>query len=494
MIISPTKKDLSTILNLLGRLILGLSFFMLIPLLVALAMDEASPLFDFIIGATVSGALGLFLLILFPIKKEISWVHTFFTVSLGWLFFSLLGAIPLVLSGHFGSFLDAWFETMSGFATTGLVLVQDLDHMSFAHNSWRHLTMFIGGQGIILASLSILTQTKKVAVGFYLGEGRQERILPNVVGTARFIWKVSFVYLILGVAVFFFILNKIGLSSIKSIFQAFWLFFAAFDTGGFTPYKQSIAYYHSFYLEIATLVFMMLGAFNFNLHFWLWHKDKKEIFKNFEIKTFIFTFFSLTLLTYIPFLGSNLSQLFRGGFYQLISAHTGCGFTNLEEGVLMGFPLLTLLAVIFAMMIGGGICSTTGGIKLLRIGIIFKTICAEVKRWIMPPGAVFKEKYHHLNDVLLSDKKIRDAFIIFILFIITYVAGALVAIGLGYPATAALFESVSATANVGLSSGITNPSMPSILKVVYIIQMWIGRLEFIAIFVTLGALVSFFRK
>ncbi|MCF7895089.1 MAG: TrkH family potassium uptake protein, partial [Candidatus Omnitrophica bacterium] len=104
------------------------------------------------------------------------------------------------------------------------------------------------------------------------------------------------------------------------------------------------------------------------------------------------------------------------------------------------------------------------------------------------------EKYHHLNDVLLSNKKIRNAFIIFILFIITYMAGALVAIGLGYPATAALFESVSATANVGLSSGITSPSMPSILKVVYIVQMWIGRLEFIAVFVALGALLSFFRK
>ncbi|MCF7875231.1 MAG: TrkH family potassium uptake protein [Candidatus Omnitrophica bacterium] len=494
MVISPTKKDLSTILNLLGRLILGLSFFMLVPLFVAVAMAESSPFFDFVIGVSLSGAFGLILLIFFPIKNEISWIHTFFTVSLGWLFFSLLGAIPLFLSGHFGSFLDACFEAMSGFATTGLILIQDLDHLSFSHNTWRHLTMFIGGQGIILASLSILSQAKSVAVGFYLGEARQEKIFPNVMGTARFIWKVSFIFLITGVAAYSLILSKIGLPILKSVFQAFWLFFAAFDTGGFTPYKQSIAYYHSFQLEIATIVFMILGAFNFNLHFWLWHKEKKEIFKNFEIKTFLFTFFSLLLLIYLPFLGTNFTGLFRGGFYQLISAHTGCGFTNLEGGVLMGFPLLSILAVIFAMMIGGGVCSTTGGIKLMRIGIIFKTIFAEVKRWIMPPNAVFKEKYHHLNNLLLSNKRIKDAFVIFILFIITYVAGALIAIGLGYPGIAALFESVSATANVGLSSGITSPDMPNLLKVVYIVQMWVGRLEFIAVFVTLGVLLSFFKK
>jgi len=494
MIISPTKKDLSTILNLLGRLILGLSFFMLVPFLVALFMNEQSPFLDFLIGFSVSGSLAFFLLFFFPIKKEVSWIHAFFTVSLGWLAFSLLGAIPLFLSSHFGSFLDAWFEAMSGFATTGLILIQDLDHLSFSHNTWRHLTMFIGGQGIILASLSILTRARAVAVGFYIGEGRQEKILPNVIGTANFIWRVSFIYLILGVAAYFFALNRIGLSPLKSIFQAFWLFFAAFDTGGFTPYKQSIAYYHSFYLEAVTIIFMILGAFNFNLHFWLWHRDKKEIFKNFEIKTFIFTFFSLLILLYLSFSKSSSFGLFRNGFYQLISAHTGCGFTNLEQGALPGFPLLSLLAIIFAMMIGGGVCSTTGGIKLMRIGIIFKAILTEIKRWIMPPGAVFKEKFHHLNNLLVTNKRIKEAFIIFILFIITYVAGALVAMGFGYPGTASLFESVSATANVGLSMGITNPSMPAALKIIYILQMWAGRLEFIAIVVMIGSLLSFFKK
>lgn len=494
MIISPDRKDFSTFFNILGRLILGLSFFMLIPLLVAVVKKEISPFFDFLIGFSITASLGLLLLIIFPVKKEIGWVHAFFTVSVGWLAFSLLGAIPLYLSSHFLSFIDAWFEAMSGFTTTGLVLIQDLDHLSFAHNMWRHLTMFIGGQGIILASLSILTRVRPVALGFYIGEARQEKILPNVIGTARFIWKVSFVYLILGVSTFFVILYNQGMPLVKSLFHSLWLFFASFDTGGFTPQAQNIAYYHSFHLEIATSVFMILGAVNFNLHFWIWNKSKKEIFKNFEIRTFLFTLFFLTFLFYFSYRAMASNIIFRKGFYQLISAHTGCGFTNLSGGEINGFPTLALFSIIFAMMIGGGVCSTTGGIKLMRLGIIFKTIFMEIKRWMMPLKSVYKDRFHHLQDLILSDKRIKEAYLFFTIFIFTYIGGAIVAIMLGYPASLALFESVSATANVGLSVGLTAPGMPLILKLVYIFQMWAGRLEFISIFVSLGFILSLFKK
>ncbi|MBU1113307.1 MAG: TrkH family potassium uptake protein [Candidatus Omnitrophica bacterium] len=495
MIISPDRKDFSTIFNILGRLSVVLSFFMLIPVVVAFLKNEFSPFFDFLIGFSASAILGFVLLIVFPIKKEVGWIHAFFTVSASWILFSLLGAIPLWLSSHFVSFLDAWFEAMSGFATTGLTLIQDLDHLSFAHNTWRHLTMFIGGQGIILASLSVLVRSRSVALGFYVGEARQEKILPNVVGTAQFIWKVSFVYLILGVVTYFTILFRQGQGVEKSLYHAFWLFFASFDTGGFAPQAQNIAYYHSLNLELATIIFMILGAINFNLHFWVWNKSKKEIFKNFEIKTFLFTLFSLVLILYFSFrgLGSSLSA-FRGGFYQLVSAHSGCGFTNLSQTQLLSFPGLGLLAVIFAMMIGGGVCSTTGGIKLMRLGIIFRTFSMEIKRWMMPVKAVYRDRFHHLQDLTLSDKRIKEAYVFFAFFMFTYILGALVGMAYGYPARLALFESVSATANVGLSTGITQSSMPTVLKLVYIFQMWAGRLEFIAIFVSLGLLLSLFKK
>ena len=494
MIISPDRKDFSTIFNILGRLILGLSAFMLIPLAVAFLRKEISPFFDFIITFLLTTSLGFLLLVLFPIRKEVSWVHAFFSVSLGWLIFSLLGAIPLWFSKHFLSFLDAWFEAMSGFATTGLILIQDLDHLSFAHNTWRHLTMFIGGQGIILASLSVLTMARPVAVGFYIGEARQEKILPNVIATARFIWKVSFIYLLLGVGIFSALLVYQGLSVEKSIFHGFWIFCAAFDTGGFAPQAQNIAYYHSTLFEVATMVFMVLGAINFNLHFWVWMKRKRELLENFEIHTFFFTLFSLSILTYFSLKGLSSITIFRQGFYQLVSAHTGCGFANITVGQLQNSPPLMILSVIFAMMIGGGVCSTTGAIKLMRVGIIFKSMVMEIKRWMMPFRSVFRDRFHHLQDVILSDKRIKEAYIFTAIFLLTYAAGAVVGIILGYPPLAALFESVSATANVGLSVGITSPTMPNVLKVVYILQMWCGRLEFLSVFVSVGFLLSLFKK
>ena len=494
MIISPDRKDFSTIFHLLGRLTLGVSVFMLIPLAVAFYRYEISPFFDFLISFFITASIGFLLISLFTMRKEVSWVHAFFSVSFGWLIFSAVGAIPLFLSGHFRCFLDSWFESMSGFATTGLILIQDLEHLSYAHNMWRHLTMFIGGQGIILASLSVLTRARPVAVGLYVGEARQEKILPNVIGTARFIWKVSFIYLLLGVGVFSAILIQKGLTIEKSIFHSIWLFCAAFDTGGFAPQMQNITYYHSFVLEIATMVFMMLGAFNFNLHFWIWMKKKREIFKNFEMRTLMITTMSLSALIYFGMNGLSRLFLFRQGFYQLISAHTGCGFTNLAASEINRWPPLTLLAVIGGMMIGGGVCSTTGAIKLMRVGIIFKSFGEELKRWMMPFKAVFKDKFHHLQDMVLSDKRVKEAYIFATIFILTYAVGAVIGMMFGYSPLHALFESVSATANVGLSVGITTPSMPATLKVVYILQMWMGRLEFLSIFVSIGFIFSLLRK
>ena len=494
MIISPEKKDFSTIFHIVGRLCLGLSMFMLLPLFCALAFEEYEPFYDFLIGFLSTASLGFVFMFIFPFKKEIGWQHSFFIVSLGWLVASVMGAIPLCLSGHWSSFLDAWFEAMSGFATTGLILVKDLDHLSFSHNLWRHLTMFIGGQGIILASISILSKVRNGSLGLYIGEGRQEKIFPNIIATARFIWKVSFIYLTLGVTLFTLLLSYKGLRISKAIIHSFCLFFASFDTGGFAPQSQNIAYYHSFSLEIATMVFMFLGAMNFNLHFWLWYKNKREIFRNFEIRTFIFSLLSLTILLFFSLKPLTHSVIFRKGFYQLVSAHTGCGFTNLGPGEILSLTPLSLVLLILAMGIGGGVCSTTGGIKLLRLGFVFKAMVGEIKRVIMPHKAVYRDSFHHLRDTLIEERYLKETFVMVGFYFLAYLLGGVIGLFYGYSPLASFFESVSATANVGLSLGVTSPEMPLGLKITYICQMWMGRLEFLSIFVSLSYIVSLFKK
>lgn len=473
---------------------MGLSVFMLIPLFVAAIFSEYEPMYDFLIGVLFTAGFGFALTMLWPLKKEIEWFHSFFIVGLGWLGASLAGAIPLYFSSHWASFLDAWFEAMSGFATTGLSLAQDLDHLSFSHNVWRHLMMFLGGQGIILAAISLFVKASHGSLGLYIGEGRQEKIFPNIIATARFIWKVSLVYLGLGVVVFTVILLSKGIVFPKAVVHALCLFMAAFDTGGFAPQAQSIAYYHSFPLEWTTMIFMILGAMNFNLHFWVWYRNCKEMIKNFEVKIFLFTLFSLTLLLFFSLKGNPPMSIFRKGFYQLLSAHTGCGFTNLTYRELNGFAPVSLVLIIIAMGLGGGICSTTGGIKLIRLGFMFKGVLSEIRKSIMPFKAVYRETFHHLQDTIFQERYLKEAFIIAGLYCISFLLGGIVGLFYGYPPIASFFESVSATANVGLSLGITNPSMPGGLKIVYILQMWMGRLEFLSVFIVGGYLLSIFKK
>ena len=156
-------------------------------------------------------------------------------MSSSWLAAAVLGAIPFYLSGHWVSFLDCVFDSMSGFATTGLVLVQDLDHIARSVNLWRHLIMFIGGQGVVVVALSFLVRGSAGAFRMYVGEARDEKVLPNVVETARFIWLVSIVYLILGTFALAVVGRYEGMSWANAFFHGACVFMAAFDTGGFAP-------------------------------------------------------------------------------------------------------------------------------------------------------------------------------------------------------------------------------------------------------------------
>lgn len=496
MVISPDRDDFCTIANLVGRLILGLAGFLVLPMCVALYRHEMSPLCDFSAAFLITVFVGQILVIVFPARRELTWMHSFFAISIGWMAYAVLGAIPLWLARqHFSSFLDAWFEVTSGLATTGFTLCQDLDHLSFSHNVWRHFTMFIGGQGIIIAGLSLLRRAKSVAVGLYVGEARSEKILPNVIDTARFIWKVSFVYLAAGITTISAVLMWKGVVIERAVYHAFCLFCAAFDTGGFGPQTLNIGYYHSFGLEMVVVVCMILGGISFNLHYWMWTRQKKEMYKDLETRTFAVTFFSALALCYWGMKGASSMYLFRKGFFHMISAHSGCGFATINPyNEMSSWPAASLLALIFAMSIGMGACSTTGGIKLMRVGLMFKTLAMEMKRLMMPLRARHKERFRHLQDMIVSDERIKDAFLIFTIYIVIYGLGGVVGVLYGYAPLAALFESVSATANVGLSAGIVSSGMPAGLKVMYALQMWLGRLEFLTVFVSLGFIISLFRK
>jgi trk system potassium uptake protein TrkH len=332
----------------------------------------------------------------------------------------------------------------------------------------------------------------------YVGEAREERILPNVIHTARFIWLVSFVYLALGTLALGITGIFIGMKPFSAFFQGLCIFMAAFDTGGFAPQSQSILYYHSFAFEIITVILMVLGALNFKLHYCLWMGRRREILDNIESRTLF-----VSILLVFSIVAGSLSHygiypqalvLFRKGFYQIISGHTGTGFQTMYPGQFFGeWGHLALIGTICAMGMGGAVCSTTGAIKTLRVGIIAKAFIEDVKRIILPEKAIVVQKYHHIKDIFLDDKQVRSALLITLAYLIIYVLGACVGLLFGYPFLNSLFESTSAAANVGLSCGITNPQMPVFLKATYMLQMWAGRLEFMSIFTLIGFFVAFVK-
>lgn len=495
MILKPCLEDLKIIGFYLGKIILGLAFAMFIPILIGLSFKEINPALDFAIAIEASLLIGLLLTRICRTEKDLNWMQGMIVISISWIAAMILSAIPLYLSGHFKSFLDACFETMSGFTTTGLTLVQDLDHLSYAHNFWRHLGPFIGGQGIAIIALSFLLKGTSGAFKMYVGEGRDEKLLPNVIHTARFIWLISIIYLIIGTLALGITGICIGLKPVNSFFHGACIFMAGFDTAGFAPQSQNILYYHSLIFEIITIVIMIIGSLNFNFHYQLWIGNRKESFKNIESRTF---FISIMLTFLVVAIGLNqlgvypqAIALFRKGFFQLISAHTTTGYmTVYAQQFIAEWGSLALFGLICAMALGGCICSTAGGIKMLRVGVICKALKEDLKRIIMPEKAIIIEKFHHIKEIFLEDKIVRSALTITLAYIVLYGLGALVGMFYGYPFLESLFESTSAAANVGLSCGITGAAMPAGLKITYILQMWAGRLEFMSVFAIIGFITA----
>lgn len=481
-------KDWCIVLNLTGGIIFYFGFTMLIPIVIGLVTSEFNSSINFAIGFLACILTGLILKSIFKGGKEAEWIHGMSAAALSWIIVMLLSAIPYFLSGFFSSYLDACFDVMSGLTTTGLVLVQNIDHIPVSLNIWRHLLTFIGGQGIIVIALVFLPPS---GLGFksLVGEGKEERLIPSVRETGKAIWYISLIYLLIGTALYFITGLFLGMYPLRSVFHGICMFMSSWSTGGFAPQSQNTMYYHSFPFEAVCMLFSILGSMNFGLHYYLWYrKDKKDVIRDIESKTFITT---LTLTGILLIYGliregiySSLLSLIRKGLFILVSGHTTTGqMTIYATQFITQWGNIGLIAIMLAMAFGGYSASTAGGFKGIRTGIVFKAVIAEIKRYFLPQSGVVVEKFHHLRDAVLSEKIVKSAALIIILYILMHLVGTIVGVLNGIPIIPALFESISAGSNTGLSCGITNPNMASSLKITYIINMFLGRLEFAAVFV-----------
>ncbi len=472
-----------------GLVIIGLGVLHLIPILTSLLSREWNIVLDFIISFSLSILIGSVLALICAKSaqsQKLGWSEGMIVTAISWFAGMALCAIPYQLSGQYRSFLDACFDVMSGFTTTGLVMIQDLDHTSNGINMWRHVLTFVGGQGMIVLALTFLVKGTSGAYKMYVGEGKDERLLPNVISTARFIWGISLIYLLLGTVTFMIIGLYEGLQPVRALLHGMWLFMSTWSTGGFAPMSQNILYYHSFYFEIGSLVFFIIGSFNFALHYAVISGKRSELLKNIEILSMTATVTVLTLITMIGLIRqniyANLFSFFRKVFYQLISGHTTTGtMTIYARQFRLEWGDLALAAMIVAMLIGGSACSTAGGFKGLRIGIIWHAFRRDIQRLGQPESFVTTQKIHHIRDIALDDNTARSAMLIVTAYMVTFTITMMTGLFCGYPLVDAAFESASVTGNVGLSIGVTTATMPVILKLNYILTMWLARLEFMSI-------------
>lgn len=497
MIRKPRLDDYRVIGYYTGSVVIGVGLLMAIPLVTAVLRGEWSIAVDFLIGGALAVSVGYaFRLACWtPGLRRMEWIHGLVVAAFSWLVAMALAAVPYRLSGHYVSYLDAMFDVMSGFTTTGLVLIQDLDHASDGINMWRHLITYVGGQGMVVLALSFLPSGMTSGLfKMYVGEAKDERLLPNVIHTARAIWAISLIWLLIGTAAQTAAGLAIGLRPLRAFLHGLWVFMAGWSTGGFAPQTQNVLYYHSALYELVTFVVFVVGSFNFALHYAVWTGNRREIYRNIETVSMYVT---VTVLTALGLIGlarvgvyPDVMSLLRKGFYLIISGHTTTGFmTVYGRQFALEWGNLAMLAITLAMLFGGSACSTAGGFKGLRIGIIFKAFLQDVRKLVMPESAVVVQKFHHIKDSVLSDATVRSAMLIVLLYIATFAIGTLGGVASGYDAVSSMFESASVTGNVGLTSGITSPAMPSALKVLYIWIMWAGRMEFMSV-LGLGAFIA----
>ena len=481
--------DVRVIGHYLGVLALFSSLALLVPFVTALACGEWEPASRYLLTIGIAVIVGSGLRFLRIDPGRLNRQQALAVTGFAWIALAFIATVPLHLSGHYASYLDALFDGVSGLTTTGASLVQDLDHLSNADNMWRFMMHLLGGLGLIVVALSF-GLFGRGASALYASEGRSEHVVPNVVQTTRLIAKIAMVITFIATIVLTGLCVFMGMEPLRAFLHALWIAISGFMTGGFAPMSQSIMYYHSFPIELLLMLLMLLGSINFVLHSEVWKGRVAVFFRDLETRTMVLWLgvmacvIAASLSASAEF--SDLPAMLRRGLFMVVSAFSTTGFQNITSNqmtTVLSSGAFLVIAVLMA--VGGSGGSTTGGIKFRRIGIIMKSVVAAIKEALAPDSARVVVSYNHVGRRVLAPDVVKEAMMVFILYVVTYAIGALVGIAHGYEATQAIFESVAMASNGGLSSGLISPGMPPTLELFYILQMWAGRLEF----VTLLALV-----
>lgn len=498
MLFRPDATDFRLILRVVGRVVFATGLAALVPLLAAVAWDETSDAWSFLLAASIAVVVGCVAEVACATRARLDASQALAAVAASWLVVPLFAALPLLLSGHYASVLDAYFEAISGLATVGLTMANDLDHMSRSVNLWRHLLQFLGGQATIVVGLTAFLGGSRRLGTLYEGGTDVDVILPSMRRAAGFVVRFAALYGLCGIAALWLAVAMAGLPPVDAVYHAVNLFLSAFDTGGFTTVSGNVAVYRSPAVEAVLLVLMVTGALGIAVRSALWQGRRGDLWRHTESRTLVG---SMLLLLAIMCIGlvragtfADPATLVRHSLFQIVSAHTTTGLATVPMQLFAtDWGALAPATLVAAMGIGGMAGATAGGIKAIRVGLLLKGIGADIRRVLLPESSVMVDTYLSRGRRVLRDAQVRDAALLLLLWLLLYLTGAIIGLFYRYPLELSLFESTAAASSGAFTVGIVRPALETPMKVVYLLQMVTGRLEFVAVFALAGYAVSIVR-
>ncbi|GJQ62507.1 MAG: potassium transporter [Melioribacteraceae bacterium] len=418
------------------------------------------------------------------IKKRDGYI----VVSLGWIVMSLFGAIPFVIHGSIPSYTDAFFETMSGFTTTGASILNNIEELPHGLLFWRSVTQWIGGMGMIVLSLAILPVLGIGGMQLFVAEvpgPTKDKIHPRIRETAKRLWGIYVIFTVI----------ETGLLMLggMNLFDAVCHSFTTMATGGFSTRQDSVAFYDSAFIDYVIILFMFLAGVNFSLHYHYLHRNWDAVLKNDEFKFYFRVTLFFAIVVAIPLIinqYAGVEKSFRDSLFQVVSIITTTGYVTADYEAWGSFFGVLFFLLLF---VGGCAGSTGGGIKIVRHFLLIKNSILELRR-LVHPRAVIPVRF---NKSSVPQEIIYNILAFFLFYVIIFVFGTLVMSLIGLDFKSAMGSVATSLGNVGPAIGSVGPvsnfaHIPDFGKWFLSFLMLLGRLELFTILILFSP--SFWKR
>ena len=459
------------ILHILGKMMGVEGLLLLIPALVGLIYQEKCAVY-FVITAAVLAVIFLLTGRKKPENTMLYGKDGLLIVSSAWILWSLFGALPFFLSGSIPNYMDAFFETVSGFTTTGSTILKNVEVLPQCMTFWRSLTHWVGGMGVLVFVMVLTNLDKQSSIHLMRAEvpgPEKDKLVPKSRTTAQILYGMYFILTAIQVV----LLLLGGMNLFDSLIHAF----GTAGTGGFSNYADSVGHFDSAYLDGVISVFMILFGINFNLYFFLAVREFKLVFKNEELRAYLLIISGAVVMIMIniyPIYGS-VAEAFRYSAFQVASIITTTGYATADY---MLWPEFSRCVLVALMIIGACASSTGGGIKVSRLLISLKSIYKEIKQMLHPKSVNVVK----LNKKKLGEDTIRNVYVYLLAYITLAIVSVLIVSLDNFDFETTVGSVITALGNVGPGLGMTGPvgsfaDYSLLAKFVFCLDMLAGRLE-----------------